>query len=313
MTDFNNKLLGGFYGAILGDACGVPYEFKTPLEIPLRAQITFTEPVPRYDKTYPDVPYGTWSDDTSLILCLLDSIVGNNTAEWSSKFIDNMIHWRYNGLFAVDGKKFDIGIQTANALSELESGVNIADRDDPNQYSNGALMRSIVPALCGSTDRTVEYLSRIHVRATHANNLCIAVSMVYSMMGYYLLKYNIITLDDALQEALIYVRELGSFNDGLDILIEGKDKARTGSGYVVDSFWSAYDALKKSTNFKSTIQHAIAYGNDTDTTACIAGGLAGIIYGYDQLPKDWLEALRGKNVLQTYAQKLQLFHNDEPN
>lgn len=312
MTLFENQLRGGLYGAILGDACGVPYEFKSPLEIPLRAQITFTEPIPGYNKTYGNVPYGTWSDDTSLILCLLDAIMGNNATEWSSKFIDNMIHWRYNGLFAVDGKKFDIGIQTANALSELESGVNIADRDDPNQYGNGALMRSIVPALCASSESTVEYLTRIHVRATHANDLCIVVSMLYSLIGYYLLD-EVISLEGAYDKALKYVTDLQEFQEALDILARGRNHLCGGSGYVVDSFWSAYDALSKGTDFKSVIQHAIAYGNDTDTTACIAGGLAGIIYGYEQLPRDWLDDLRGKNVLQTYAQKLQLFHNDEPN
>lgn len=307
MLTFRDRLLGGLYGAVLGDACGVPYEFKSPHDIPLRKDITFLEPAPGFKKTYPDVPYGTWSDDTSLLLCLADALLGEHATAWTTKFANNLIDWRFEGKFAVGGKKFDIGVQTANAISELEAGVKVEDRDDPDAYGNGALMRSIVPSLCSSSEQVVEYLSRMHVRATHANDLCIVVSMVYSLMGYYLLHEDI-PLFDALDKAMGYVRGLPEFSEAVNTLADGSSKKCAGTGYVVDSFWSAMVALTNGNDFKSTIQHAIAFGNDTDTTACIAGGLAGIIYGYDALPTDWLEHLRGKNTLHAFSNRMKDFH-----
>lgn len=71
----------------------------------------------------------------------------------------------------------------------------------------------------------------------------------------------------------------------------------TGSGYVVDCLHSARFSLQQNT-FEDVIKTAVKLGQDTDTTACVAGGLAGIIYGYDELPKTWLKLLKGKEMVE---------------
>ena len=77
---------------------------------------------------------------------------------------------------------------------------------------------------------------------------------------------------------------------------------RSGRGFVVDSFWSAWDAFALSGSYRETIQHAVGYGHDTDTSAAIAGGLAGIYWGTDEsaggIPAAWLTALRGKELVE---------------
>jgi ADP-ribosylglycohydrolase len=73
--------------------------------------------------------------------------------------------------------------------------------------------------------------------------------------------------------------------------------ARSGSGYVVDSFWSGWDAFAAAASFQQTVENAIKYGHDTDTTACVAGGLAGIWYGRSGIPEGWLRSIRGADTV----------------
>lgn len=70
----------------------------------------------------------------------------------------------------------------------------------------------------------------------------------------------------------------------------------TGSGYVVDCLKTAYVALQEPT-FKAVIQRAIQFGNDTDTTACVAGGIAGLYFGFDGIDQDWVQTLLGKEIV----------------
>lgn len=82
----------------------------------------------------------------------------------------------------------------------------------------------------------------------------------------------------------------------LGFVLTLKPNAPQGSGYVVDSLWSARSACQEST-FAGVVKAAVALGNDTDTTACIAGGLAGLHFGFDAIPPRWMEGLRGRNLV----------------
>ena len=90
--------------------------------------------------------------------------------------------------------------------------------------------------------------------------------------------------------------------DALDHLLAWPE--RSGKGRVWDSFWSAWDAFAGARSYQETIERAIAYGNDTDTTAAIAGGLAGIYWGIDGIPKSWLDGMRGRDVADPLVDRL---------
>ena len=79
---------------------------------------------------------------------------------------------------------------------------------------------------------------------------------------------------------------------------------RSGRGFVVDSFWSALDAFAGARSYREAIERAIAYGNDTDTTAAITGGLAGIRWGIEGIPAEWLAGLRGRPVVDPLVTRL---------
>ena len=82
---------------------------------------------------------------------------------------------------------------------------------------------------------------------------------------------------------------------------------KPGGGWVLDSFWSAWEAFAAAASYRDTVERAVKYGNDTDTTAAIAGGLAGIRWSLDEspggIPAEWLEALRGKHIVEEILAK----------
>ena len=66
---------------------------------------------------------------------------------------------------------------------------------------------------------------------------------------------------------------------------------------MLDTFWSAWDAFIKADDYRGTIERAVRFGRDTDTTAAVAGGLAGLYWGVTNIPQDWLPALRGQETV----------------
>lgn len=285
------------YGALIGDAVGVPYEFKAPHLLPDLVDIDMIPPAVdmngyKLQQSY-DVPNGTWSDDGALTLCLLESLLENNTDEkiWVRKFGNLAVNWRLHGYFAVDGKLFDIGNQTAHALTEIEHGVDPLTRvDDEWANGNGALMRGLPAALVANNEDHAVKLGGLHSIVTHSTENSISTCKVYASLAYNLL-YGV-EFEDALQRALVYASAE---------LLDARDRRVRGQGYVIDSFWSAIWALRNGKDYRSVIQYAIALGNDTDTTACIAGGLAGAIY---EIPSDWLSKLRGQHLLEKFKLEL---------
>ena len=291
--------LNALYGALLGDAVGVPYEFKDPMSLPERKLIDISPPAldmmgRKFNRTY-GMPDGTWSDDGALLLCLLEALMESGTEGnvWARGFAGHAINWRRHGYMAVDGKVFDIGNQTACALSEIEDGVDPTMRTDEDWASgNGALMRGLAPALVATSAEEAARLGGIHSIVTHATEDSISACKVYAALAYRLLNGD--DFETALQESLT--------SYGSPALLDYANNKVNGRGWVIDSFWSAIWAVRQGEDFRSIIQHAISLGDDTDTTACIAGGLAGAMY---EVPNGWLSKLRGQDLIIPIVKKLQ--------
>jgi ADP-ribosylglycohydrolase len=297
-----NKILGGIWGLITGDAVGVPYEFYEANELPKLEEIDIVPPN-GFEKSYPDIPIGTYSDDSAQFLCVLDSYI-----ECVGFDIDNLAHkiyrWLNNGLWAVDEIVFDVGNQTASALREYGNGVAPLKCGFiiPEGKGNGSLMRVLgIPLLHRGTDEELVEFAHKQSVITHGhvcNQVCCAF---YSLVAKKLLleidfekAYDnaILTLKRIYKNKKEYLYEFENNVLSDDILIE------SGTGYVVDCLKSSFKVVRESNSYEEVIKKSIALGNDTDTTAAVAGGLAGIIYGYSGIPEKWYEKLRGKeNVL----------------
>jgi ADP-ribosyl-[dinitrogen reductase] hydrolase len=113
---------------------------------------------------------------------------------------------------------------------------------------------------------------------------------------------------DALQNAeaeLVRRFSRGEFASELGLILDAKGGPFRGSGYVVDCLWSAKDCLLTTHNYADCVRKAISLGNDTDTTACVAGGIAGLLYGYRGIPGHWLDALKGKSIVEARLNQLE--------
>ncbi|WP_412024276.1 ADP-ribosylglycohydrolase family protein [Burkholderia cepacia] len=300
-----SRLRGGLLGLLIGDALGVPYEFHDAASIPPPAMIDMTPP-PGFARAHDGVPPGTWSDDGAQALALLDALLHDRDLNLDT-LADNLQDWFHRGAFTPDGRVFDVGLQTQRAFHALAAGAASATAgpDDERDNGNGSLMRCFpVVMIAASRDEAIA-LARKQSVVTHGHvrsQLCCAL---YGLTALGIVEGQ--PAPDAVRAAEdeLLARYEGTADEiELKIVLDGRFDAPQGSGYVVDSFWSAIHCLLSTGSYEDCVKRAIALGNDTDTTAAIAGSLAGARYGEQALPARWVAILRGKAMVEGWLARL---------
>ncbi|MDE7423614.1 MAG: ADP-ribosylglycohydrolase family protein [Lachnospiraceae bacterium] len=298
-----NKFQSGLYGLLIGDALGVPYEFHSAAEIPPYSDIEMTPPL-GFERAHRRVEPGTWSDDGAQALCLLDSIITCGKFDLKD-FSDKLLCWYQEGKWAVDGMVFDIGIQTSEALMAYKSGMvpEKCGMVRPDGKGNGALMRTLPLALWhNGTDKELVIDAHSQCLITHGNICNQVCCALYCLVARSLL--NDLDFDQALENGVqvlrnIY-REMPEYEQELEWSVRPDEPWEgSGSGYVVDCLRSAFMIMKRATSYEEAVKQAIMLGDDTDTTACVTGGLAGILFGFENIPSRWYNALRGKEEVES--------------
>ena len=302
------KVLGGLWGLLIGDATGVSYEFNPPENIPLMDKIDMIPPK-GFKKTYEDIPCGTYSDDGAQFLCVVESFL--ECKELNMKNLaDKLLDWWSWGYLAVDNNVFDVGGQTMQALMKYNSGVSPYESGFTikNGQGNGSLMRVLgIPLLHEGSDEDLVIDAQNQSLITHGhinNQICCAL---YSLIIRYILKGN--NFEEAYKISVNKLQEIykdkkeylyALINDILpqDVVEE------SGTGYVIDCLKSSFKAIIESSSYEESIKKAIAFGNDTDTTAAVTGGIAGVLYGFENIPKRWFELLRGKDQIYELINKI---------
>lgn len=300
-----DRLRGCLLGLLVGDALGVPYEFHGPESIPSHSDIEMTPPT-GFDRAHAGVPPGTWSDDGAQALALLDALLRDRDLDLHALAI-NLLDWARDGKFTPDGKVFDIGLQTQRAFQALTSGAApaAAGPADERDNGNGSLMRCLPVLMVAPSRDSAIALSFKQSMITHGHiraQLCCALCC---LTGMGILEGQ--SAPDAVRAAEdeLLGRYAGLVEEAeLKIVLDGRFYPPQGSGYVVDSFWSAIHCLLSTRSYEDCVKRAIALGNDTDTTAAIAGGLAGLLYGEAAIPNRWLAALRGKKLVESLWAKI---------
>nr|WP_124982120.1 ADP-ribosylglycohydrolase family protein [Ralstonia solanacearum] len=283
--------IGGLIGLLVGDALGVPFEFKTPSQLPPRELIEMTPPN-GYRRTHAGVPTGTWSDDGAQALVLLASLI--ECGKFSlTDFAERLLRWMDDGYLAVDGDVFDIGVQTAQALARLRDGVSPGESGGASvmDNGNGSLMRVLPLALWHSgPDEALVRDAHLQSLPTHAHprSLVACAFYILTACGYLRKLADPWSWADQRLEEIYRLwaeqRERNGFLTELDTLrrFPKTDQPR-GTGYALDTIWSARKALEED-SFEDVARTAILFGHDTDTTAAVACGLAGIKFGLDGMP-----------------------------
>ncbi|EHB48800.1 ADP-ribosylation/Crystallin J1 [Mycolicibacterium rhodesiae JS60] len=299
MATEEDRISGGLYGLLVGDALGVPYEFTHSTNIP--EHIDYTPP-PGFRRAHPGVPAGTWSDDGAQALCLLASLLDQGHLDVDD-FGRRLLDWLHAGYLAVDNRVFDVGIQTSTALAALRNGTPATHSGPAGERDNGngSLMRVLPLALWHHGDTAhLAADAMAQSRVTHGHTRSQVCCALYCLWARRTLQ----------QHPDPWAAALKDFTDiyppGTDERAEfdthiappaGPPRGR-GSGYVVDCLHSAHDCVDAGTDYASVVTAAIRLGDDTDTTAAVAGGIAGIQYGFSGIPDRWVQALRGKDLLE---------------
>ena len=283
---------------LVGDALGVPYEFHEAADIPAYDKIEMRPPV-EFRRAHLGVEPGTWSDDGAQVLCLLDSLVSCGQFDLKD-FSDRLLAWYQDGVWAVDGVVFDIGIQTGEALNAYMAGEEpeTCGMLRPDGKGNGALMR-VLPLALWHRGTDQELVSDAHRQCliTHGNVCNQVCCALYCLVARYLLAGA--DWAQASEKAVVVLRgiyrEMPAYEQELEWSIRPDEPwIGNGSGYVVDCLRSAFMIMGCASGYEDAVKRAVQLGDDTDTTACVTGGLAGILYGFDSIPRRWIGALRGK-------------------
>ncbi len=298
----HSKIKGALYGLLVGDAMGHPYEFLPIHAIPPKEQINML-PTKGYDNAFDNLLPGTWSSDGAQSLALLDSLLACNALNLDD-FARKLLAWLDQGSYTPDGKAINCGITTRQALKKLREGVppNQAGCFEDHANGNGALMRTLPLALWHQGDDAE--LIRLAIRQslpTHAHPLSGVVCALYCLVARRLLHGKDLDWEDMI---FTLTPQLGiTEQEQLPRIFDVAQRYHPqGTSFVVDCFWSAIYALQGN-DFADVVRTAIAMGNDTDTTASVAGGLAGIRFGYEGIPVDWIKQLRGRTLIEQALQQ----------
>jgi ADP-ribosylglycohydrolase len=294
-----DRIAGGLVGLLVGDALGVPYEFRAARDLPPFEQIDL-QPPPDFARSHARVPPGTWSDDGAQALCLLASLLHCGTMDLRD-FASRLINWRDHGYLAVDGDVFDVGIQTAYAIQALRDGADPTRSSpvDERRNGNGSLMRVLPLALWhAGGDAELMRHAAVQSQPTHAHPRAHVACAFYCLWARAELSGGMECWTVAEDSLRRHADEAGLPAAEIDLVLDPRHaKDVSGSGYAVDTLWSARQVLDRETCYADTVRAAVALGNDTDTTAAVAGGIAGIRFGLHGIPSRWRDALRGRELL----------------
>lgn len=301
-----NIWVNGMMGLVVGDALGMPVQFANRAELKMNPVKTM-EGYGVYN-----MPPGTWSDDSSMALATLDSIREKCDVDYSD-IMERFVKWNFNGEYTPAGKAFDQGNTCVEAICNYEIAKDYRRCGVTGEWANGngALMR-IMPACLYAYEKVLrkewnlkQALECVHqVSALTHNHLRSKMACGF----YYFMVKNIIEgcegllerlqngVDDAMDyyhEDIFNYTELAHYTRlfQLDEFAKEHEDTIKSSGYVVDSLEAAIWCLITTDTMDACLLKVVNLGGDTDTIGAIAGGLAGLFYGYDSVPKEWRELI----------------------
>ena len=294
----NNRLEAILFGVAVGDALGVPVEFKR--------RGSFHVDGMQGHGTH-DQLAGTWSDDTSLTLALAD-VLADGTIPLAG-LARNFIAWHDTGAFTPHGHVFDIGNATANAIARLKSGIapEMAGGAEEFDNGNGSLMR-IAPLVAVLVDKEPEERYRITKAVssiTHAHPWAVTACFLYLEIlrklyigqpkenAYMELRSELVAPPSFLDRGA-----LAKFSRILqeDIRFLAESQIRS-SGFVVDTLEASLWCFLTTADYKDAVLKAVNLGEDTDTTGAVTGALAALAYGIDAIPHEWCDQLQGQEQI----------------
>ena len=286
------KVKDGICGFVVGDALGVPVEFYSRRELEDDPVVDMRE----YG-TY-NQPKGTWSDDSSMTIATMYSIVNKNGIDYAD-IMDEFCRWAFEGEHTPHGERFDIGNTTLRGLERYQNGEDAlkSGGNSTHDNGNGSLMRILPLAYIPDIDcETVENISAL----THGHDRSKIACVLYVEIAKSM-------LNNDCEKIKEYYAENDELEEFSRILNDDFSDGIMSGGYVIDTIETVIYCLKTTESYKEAVLKAVNLGGDTDTNAAICGGLAGIYYGYDSIPIDWLESIYKLDEIHSLCEKFEAF------
>jgi ADP-ribosyl-[dinitrogen reductase] hydrolase len=290
-----NRYRGTLLGLAVGDALGTTLEFKQPGTFAPISDMIGGGPF--------NLQPGQWTDDTSMALCLAESLIECHGFDPKDQ-MNRYCRWWRDGYLSSNGRCFDIGITVSGALRKYETTSNpFAGSTDPFSAGNGSLMRlaPIPMAYRSNMDLAIHFAAESS-RTTHGAPAAIDACKFYATLILAVLdgssKDEILSPDLYQGQLVPEIHDIaaGSYKHKQSSLIAG-------TGYVVRSLEAALWAFYRSDTFEEGALFSANLGNDADTTAAVFGQLAGSFYGVDAIPAKWLEKLAMRDLIEQLAEK----------
>lgn len=296
--DLISRFRGSLLGLACGDALGAPIEFLLPDHF---------HPVDEFRGGGAfNVQPGQWTDDTSMALCLADSLItcrGFDAHDQMSRYL----RWYREGYLSSAGECIDIGSTTRESLELFaRTGEPFAGTAAQGTAGNGCLMRiAPVPMFFLDDERRAIEMGGLSARTTHGADTCLDACRYFSWMLVRALR------GESKEELLTpkpwpFERPLcadiqevaaGSY-------LRKEPPEIRGSGYVVESVEAAMWAFHRGSDFVDCVRRAANLGYDTDTTAAICGQIAGAHHGEEGIPSRWLRQLHWSSRIRGMADRL---------
>lgn len=295
-----NKSIDILLGVAIGDALGVPVEFKNRnylKEKPITDMIGYGTHTQQA---------GTWSDDSSLTFCLTEALIEGYTIEKSA---NNLLKWYTENYWTADGDVFDIGNTTLKVIIKLKNGVSASESGLTTEQSNGngSLMR-MSPLIIYLKNQPIEKrfkLIKEESSITHAHMVSVIACFYFVEFGIGLLngkeKFEVYkelqkTIPDFLRTQSISEKEIKYFERLLlSNINEDEEEIIFSTGYVIHTLTASIWCILTTYSFEEAVLKAVNLGEDTDTTASVVGALAAIIYGQSQIPEKWINTIKRKD------------------
>ena len=279
-----DRAVGAMLGLAVGDAVGTTIEFSAKPRRAVLSDVVGGGPF--------RLKPGQWTDDTAMAVALADSLLAHpdlNCDDLARRFVS----WYREGLYSCTGACFDIGMTTAAALRRYErTGDPMAGSADPGTAGNGSIMRLAPVAVRHWRDRTTMLrVARDQSRTTHAaieavEGCELLADLLAAAIGGATLP-DLVVSDAA--------RRIRGFRTG-----QFRGEVR-GTGHVVASLHAALWAVSRTSTFRDAVLLAANLGEDADTTAAVAGQIAGALYGAASIPAEWLDQLAWRGRIERMA------------
>ncbi len=296
-----DRFLGCLLGLACGDAVGTTVEF--------RPRGTF-DPVTDMVGGGPfQLKAGEWTDDTSMALCLAESLIANQGFDAADQ-MDRYCRWMNEGYLSSNGACFDIGNTVRAALLRYQAtGDPFSGSTDPMSAGNGSIMRlAPVPLFYCSDVAQLIHFAGESSRTTHGAAECVDACRLFGVLLHHALQGVAKAEHLAQTDYQPTTPKIAAIASGA--FLQKRPAEIRGSGYVVESLAAALYCFYQTDSFEQAILTATNLGDDADTTAAVCGQIAGAFYGRSGIPQKWLDKLALRTEIETLALKLLTFINE---